>query len=161
MPRLPDRFDLWIRKARECPDPERQLDYILGAMVALPAWYFLNIGTRENPQPAVGEVDGARVMLVFSDADRVLEAAGDAEFPSAPPVLSLPAAAALTECLGDGLFRCAALLINPGEDAALVPRPQLAVFERGWQARGGAAARGFWIPHLSSEEEDFWQEHGL
>jgi hypothetical protein len=161
MPRLPDRFDLWIRKARDCPDPARQLDYILGAMIALPAWHFLNVGTHEKPQPATGEIEGTRVLLVFSDPDRVLEAAGDAKFPAAPPVFSLPAPMALAQSLGEGLFRCAALLVNPGEDAALIPREQVAAFEREWRARDAAAARGFWIPNLTSEEEDFWQEHGL
>jgi hypothetical protein len=161
MPRLPDRFDLWVRKARECPDPARQLDYILGAMVALPAWHFLNVGTREKPQPATGEIEGTRLLLVFSDADRVLEATGDAKLPSQPPVISVPAAAALQECLGGGLFQCDALLVNPGTDAAVISREQLAAFENEWRARDGAAAQGFWIPNLTSEEEDFWEEHGL
>jgi hypothetical protein len=161
MPRLPDRFDLWIRRARDCPDPARQLDYILGALVALPAWHFLNLGTLEKPEPATGEIDGAKLLLVFSGPDRVVEAAGDTKFPTAPPVFSLPAAAALSECLGDGRLRCDALLVNPGDDAALIPREQVAEFEREWRARGGAAARGFWIPNLTSEEEDFWQQHGL
>jgi hypothetical protein len=161
MPRLPDRFDLWIRRARDCPDPARQLDLILGGMVALPAWHFLNLGTREKPEPATGEVDGARLLLVFSDPDRVVEAAGDAQFPTTPPVFSLPAATALAECLGDGPLRCDALLVNPGEDAALIPREQVAAFEREWRARDAVSARGFWIPNLTSEEEDFWQEHGL
>jgi hypothetical protein len=161
MPRLPDRFDLWIRKARSCPDPARQLDLILGAMIALPAWHFLNVGTRERPEPAAGEVDGQRLLLVFSDADRVIEAAGDTKFPADSPVISVPAPAALSECLDPGLLRCDALLVNPGEDAAVIPRRQLVLFEREWRARGGAAAQGFWIPNLTSEEEDFWQEHGL
>jgi hypothetical protein len=161
MPRLPDRFDLWIRQARGCPDPARQLDYILGAMMALPAWHFLNLGTREQPQPATGEIEGGRVLLVFSDADRVIEAAGEPKSPSAPPVISVPSSAALAECLGSGLFRCDALLVNPGEDAAVIPREQLVIFEREWRARDGAAARGYWIPNLTSEEEDFWQQHGL
>jgi hypothetical protein len=161
MPPLPDRFDLWIRKARGCPDPARQLDYILGAMVALPAWHFLNMGTREQPEPATGEIADERVLLVFSDTDRVIEAAGDTKFPTDPPVISVPASAALTECLGPGLLRCDALLVNPGEDAAVITREQLAAFEREWRSRDGAAAQGFWIPNLTSEEEDFWQEHGL
>ena len=71
MTRLPDRFDLWVRKARECPDPARQADYVLGALSALKEWYFLNIGTKENPQPAEAEVEGGRHLLVFSDRDRI------------------------------------------------------------------------------------------
>jgi hypothetical protein len=163
MPRLPDRFDLWMRKARACPDPARQLDYILGAMVALPAWHFLNLGTRARPHPATTEVDGARLLLVFSDADRVAELAEQMNLPAGaePPIISIPAPAALAECLGDGFLKSEGLLVNPGEDAAVVPREQLAEFEREWRERGGAQRAGFWIPNLTSEEEDFWQENGL
>jgi hypothetical protein len=161
MPRLPDRFDLWIRKARACPDPDRQLDYILGALVALPAWHFLNLGTRAAPQPATTELEGARLLLVFSDADRLTELAGPLSLGSEPPIISVPAAAALAECLGEGLFKSDGLLVNPGEDAVVVPREQVEIFANAWRAGGGAQGAGFWIPNLTSQEEDFWQEHGL
>ena len=164
MPRLPDRFDLWVRKARACPDPARQLDYILGGLLAQPAWHFLNIGTREKPQPATADIDGEWILLVFSDADRAINLAQEMKLagdPAHPPVISIPAAAALAECLGEGLLKSDGLFINPGEDSALIPREQVAAFEQDWRARGGAKGQGFWIPNLTSREEDFWQEHGL
>ena len=55
MPRLPDRFDLWVRKARVSADPERQIDWVLGALVARDELYFLNIGTKEKPRIARAE----------------------------------------------------------------------------------------------------------
>jgi hypothetical protein len=161
MARVPDRFDLFVRKARDCPDPARQLDYILGALVALPSWHFLNLGPREKPQPATAEIDGARLLLVFSNAERVIETAGDANFPTQPPVWSLSSPEALVACLGHGPLQCDGLLINAGEDAAVVPRAQVEAFAAEWRERGSAAGRGFWIPGVTSEEEDFWQEHGL
>jgi hypothetical protein len=161
MPRLPDRFDLWVRRARACDDPERQLDYILGGLMALPAWYFLNVGSRTTPEPARAEIDGGHFLLVFSDAARVLDLLGDAHHAGETPVFSLPPADALAACLGEGSLRCDGLLVNPGEDAAAIPRDQLAHFERAWRERGGATRPGFWIPNLTTEEEDFWQQHGL
>jgi hypothetical protein len=164
MPRLPDRFDLWVRKARTCPDPGRQLDYILGALAGLPEWHFLNVGTPDRPQIATTEMEDSPVLLVFSDAERVLEVAKQLHLASpreAPPVVVIPGAEALTWCLGPAAPKWESLLINPGEDAALVPREQVETFAREWRARGGSAAAGFWIPNLTSEEEDFWQEHGL
>jgi hypothetical protein len=161
MARLPDRFDLWVRKARACPHPARQLDYILGALLALPAWHFLHLGPRDQPQPAIAELETERLLVVFTDPDRVIEAAGDAAFPTQPPVYSLPAAEALRACLADGPLRSDGLLINPGEEAAVIPHEQVAAFEQEWREQGGPRRAGFWIPHATTEEEDFWQEHGL
>jgi hypothetical protein len=162
MPRLPDRFDLWVRRARECSDPARRLDYILGALFALPAWHFLNLGTRAAPRPATSEVDGETVLLVFSDVDRVEEIAGQLGLDSprgAPPVISIPSPEAPDWCLKTAAG--GALLINPGADAALVPGAELESFTREWKARDARRPSGFWIPHLTTEEEDFWQENGL
>jgi hypothetical protein len=52
------------------------------------------------------------------------------------------------------------VLVNPPEDAALIPFSQIEAFHREWKARGERQAAGFWIPNMTSEEEDFWQEHG-
>jgi hypothetical protein len=157
MARLPDRFDLWVRQARACADPERQADYVLGALAALPYWHLLNVGTREKPQPAECEVDGARYLLVFSGAERVEELLVDTE--SSAPAISMPAIKAFPWCLErpDG----AGLLVNPGEDAVLVPREHLDHFYQAWRAREASRPAGFWIPNMTTEEEDFWQEHGL
>jgi hypothetical protein len=162
MPRLPDRFDLWVRRARDSSDPARRLDYVLGALVALPAWHFLNRGTREKPAPTTAEIDGALHLLVFSDADRVVEVAeqiGQTGPGEIPPLISIPMPAVLDWCLDDQTW--SDLLINPGADAVALPRTQVEAFTREWQARGKRQASGFWIPNLTTEEEDFWQEHGL
>ena len=162
MPRLPDRFDLWVRKARACPDAERAADYVLGALAALGHWRFLNLGTVENPRPADANLDGTRHLLVFSDPDRIGELASPArDSAGPPPVISIPAAAAMTWCLDRRADGIAGLLVNPGEDAFAVSLDHLAAFHREWLRRGARHASGYWIPSLTSEEEDFWQEHGL
>jgi hypothetical protein len=162
MSRLPDRFDLWVRRAKSFSDPERQLDFVLGALVTLPDWYFLNVGTAENPQPAVGEFDSARSLVVFSDAGRIMEVAEQMELPKPEThAMAIPSAKALVWCVDEKPGRCEALLVNPGEDAALIPLARVADFAREWQARDALQASGFWIPNLTGEEEEFWQEHGL
>jgi hypothetical protein len=158
MPRLPDRFDLWVRRARVCPDPVRQADYVLGALAALPAWHFLNRGEATSPAPAETEWEGGRYLLVFSSADRIGELL-DLPASAAPPVISIPTAQAFSWCLEQ--VECAGLLVNPGEDAFLVAMDQLHAFHRGWREDKEAHSTGFWIPNLTTEEEDFWQEHGL
>jgi hypothetical protein len=159
MPRLPDRFDLWVRKARECPDPVRQADYILGALAALKEWHFLNLGTKDQPQAAKTTIEDETYLLVFSDITRIEEALGDRRpEPGTPlPTISVDTAAAMAwsiECR-TGLF------LNPPEDAALIPFDQLAAFHAEWKKRGARQASGFWIPNMTTEEEDFWQQHGL
>ena len=157
MSRLPDRFDLWVRKARACPDPVRQADYVLGALAALPYWHLLNTGTREKPQPAEGEIEGSRYLLVFSSAEHVEELTAGTE--SAPPPISMPTIKAFPWTLdrpGIG-----GLLVNPGEDAVLVPRDHVEYFHKEWLARQVSQPAGYWIPNMTDEEEDFWQEHGL
>ncbi len=157
MSRLPDRFDLWVRQARACADPARQADYVLGALAALPYWHLLNIGTREQPRPAEGEVEGQRFLLVFSNAAHVEELTAGTE--SAPSPISMPTIKAFPWSLERA--GTAGLLVNPGEDAVLVPRDHVAHFHREWLARQAGQPAGFWIPNMTTEEEDFWQQHGL
>ena len=152
MARLPDRFDLWVRKARECRDEARQADYVVGALAGLREWYFINVGTKEGPLPAEVEIEGARYLLVFSDAGRVEEIDG-----GALATIAVPAAAALGWCVE----RRMGLLVNPGEDSALVPFRQVEIFYAEWKERGGRQASGYWIPNMTTEEEDFWEENGL
>ena len=162
MARLPDRFDLWVRKARECSDPARQADYILGALAGLEEWHFLNIGTKEAPRAARTEIGPDRCLLVYSDAGRIEELVreGDGLWPQGDPlpVIAIPAAAAMAWCVECGM----GLLVNAreGADTVLVPFDQLAAFHAEWSFRGGHQAAGFWIPNMTTEEEDFWQEHG-
>jgi hypothetical protein len=163
MPRLPDRFDLWVRRARAHADPARQLDYVLGALAALPQWHFLNSGSRAQPQPATTEIDGAPCLLVFSDTDRVLELVQPpgGNSPEGPPVITMPMPAALHWTLAQAPEKYAGLLINLGEDAVLVPLAQVKAFGRDWLEGQARQSSGYWIPNLTTEEEDFWQEHGL
>jgi len=161
MARLPDRFDLWVRKARECPDPVRQLDYVLGALVALKEWYCLNTGTEENPQAAETEFEGDRCLIIFSDAGRiaeVLEAAqGQPVTLKASEIITTPVEATSQWILDQKM----GLLVNPGPEAVVIPWEQVEAFYLEWRQRGGQQAAGFWIPNLTTEEEDFWQEHGV
>jgi hypothetical protein len=162
MPRLPDRFDLWVRRARLCPDPARQLDYVLGALLAQAHWSFLNLGTAAQPRPATSELEGRRHLLVFSDADRVEECAHVLGLPfssEAPPIISIPSAAALAWVVEQRPAQSEGLIVNPQEEAVAIPLAHAAEFARAWQSR--APASGYWIPNLTSEEEDFWQSHGL
>ena len=145
MARLPDRFDLWVRKARETKDPVRQLDLVLGAMAGLSAWHFVNLGTSTAPQPAETP---EKLLLVYSDAARLEELGEELG------IISIPFPAAMTWCLERGC----GLIIN---QEVLIPLEQLQVYDREWHERGGRQASGFWIPNMTSAEEDFWQEHGL
>ena len=146
MARPPDRFDLWVRKARECADPARQTDYVLGALAALPQWHFLNVGSSDSPQP--GQTPGGEFLFVYSDAERVRELGPEVG------VISIPFPAALTWCLERG----SGLIVN---QEVVIPVEQVRAYEKEWSERGGGRAGGFWIPHLTTQEEDFWQEHGL
>jgi hypothetical protein len=158
MSRLPDRFDLWVRRARQCPDPARQADFVLGALAALPDWHFLNHGEESSPVPADAELEGLRQLLVFSDPGRVEELLGSSA--DAPlPIISIATAKAFPWCLEQ--IDCAGLLVNPGEDGFMVAMDQLHSFYRVWRQDREANSTGFWIPNLTTEEEDFWQEHGL
>jgi hypothetical protein len=161
MARLPDRFDLWIRKARECEDPIRQIDYVLGSLVALGEWHFLNVGTKESPEPAMAEIDGGRYLLVFSDVDRIEEMFEGRNKDEPLPVISMSTEKAMAWCIERATEGYGGLLLNPGDYAALIPMPQLEYFQAEWQQRGGRQASGYWIPNMTSEEEDFWQERGL
>ena len=163
MPRLPDRFDLWMRKARESADPARQVDLVLGALVARDELYFLNVGTKEQPLIARAEVPPDECAVVFTDAERVNEFLVEqpqlfAAPPDELPVIAAPMAGALAWCVEKKV----GLLINPSGDGAPFASPSaVAAFVAEWNQRGGRQAAGFWIPNMTSEEEDFWQENGL
>jgi len=154
MPRLPDRFDLWVRKARECPDPARQADYVLGALASLDYWYFFAQNSTSNPQPSEVEIENHWYKIVFSDSARVEELT-----PSR--TIAIPTPKAMVWCLERQAEGCAGLLVNPGDFAVLIPLEQLRAFHTEWHQRGGLQASGFWIPNLTTAEEDFWQQHGL
>jgi len=160
MPRLPDRFDLQVRKARSCTDPVRQADYVLGALAGLREWHFVNLGTKENPQAARTEIDADPYLLVYSNADRIedfVREQGLVRETAALPVISVATEAAMKWCV-----ECrVGLFVNPPEDAVMIPFEQVQAFHAEWLKRGARQSSGFWIPNMTSEEEDFWQEHGL
>ena len=169
MARLPDRFDLWVRKARESADPARQVDLVLGALVARKEIYFLNTGSKEHPQIGRAELSGAanpedRFAGIFTDAQRLEDFATERKMPVATrygnelPGIVSPMASALDWCVENKV----GLLINPTQGETVMVSPSaLAAFVAEWKQRGGRQAVGFWIPNLTSEEEDFWQENGV
>jgi hypothetical protein len=162
MAAIPDRFDLWVRKARECGDPARQVDYVLGALAGLNDWHFLNLGTGQKPRAAEAEIEGGRHVLVFSDAGRIEEILHEGGQSVRPlSVITIPTVAAMTWCLERQAEGCVGLLVNPGDYAVVILMEQLRAFHAEWSRRGGRETIGFWIPSMTTEEEDFWQENGL
>jgi len=160
MARLPDRFDLQVRKARQCQDPVRQADFVLGALAGLHEWHFFNLGTVEKPQAARTQIDSDPYILVYSNVQRIeefIEENGIAPKNAPLPLITIATAAAMTWCVGCrvGLF------VNPPHDSVMIPFAQLEAFHSEWARRGGHQASGFWIPNMTTEEEDFWQEHEL
>jgi hypothetical protein len=160
MSRLPDRFDLQVRKARTCTDPVRQADYVLGALAGLTEWHFLNLGTKEKPQAARTQIDSDPYILVYSNVDRIEEfirEKGNARTNGPLPVISVATEAAIAWCV-----ECrVGLFVNPPEDAVMIPFEQVKAFHAEWTHRGARLSAGFWIPNMTTEEEDFWQEQGL
>ena len=160
MTRLPDHFDLWVRKARKCRDEARQTDYVLGALAGLNEWHFLNVGTKEAPQSATTQIGSEPCRIVYSDVGRIEELFqehGRAQKKGPLPVITIPAAAAMAWCVEDRT----GLLVNPGKDAAIIPFGRLEAFHAEWSQRGGRQAAGFWIPNMTTEEDDFWRERGM
>jgi hypothetical protein len=56
---------------------------------------------------------------------------------------------------------CEAVLVNPGPFAYTVALGGILKYHEEWKRRGAQEASGFWIPNMTTEEEDFWQEHEL
>lgn len=162
MSALPDHFDLGVRRAREAR-PDRQVDCLLGLLYAQEEWWFYNQGTAEKPVPALAEAGGAKCVVVFSSieklSDMVAEGADGNSVPLPSIEIAVPDAAAF--CL---LFRaagCTAILVNPGEYAFTVELDALEKFDAERRANGPKFTSGFWIPNMTTEEEDFWQQYGV
>ncbi len=159
MARLPDRFDLWVQKALASTNTDRQMDWVLGALVAREELFFLNSGTKEQPSIAQVEMSEEGCALVFTDGERIEEfMRAQADAAGERSVIASPSASALTWCVDNRL----GLIINPavGETAWIVAET-LACYLVEWKQRGGRQAAGFWIPNMTTQEEDFWQENGL
>ena len=159
MARLPDRFDLWVRKARASAYPARQVDLVLGALVALTEVYFVNIGTKESPLISRGKLESEEYALVFTDAERIAEfLAQNTGAGQELAAIASPTVSALAWCKENGFGVAINLSVA---ESAMVPAATLAAFVEEWKQRGGREADGFWIPNMTTEEEDFWRENGL
>jgi len=174
MPALPDWFDVWVRRTRELPDADgqRQLELLLGAVFTMPVVYFWNIGSESEPAPAIGEdEDGRHLALLFTHAGKLQDLLderedGVVELDGAVPVISMAPAqiGGYVQDLNTDGADIGSLLVNAGEFAFQVDIRAWEAFALAWEERDPAerqAAQGFWIPKMSTEEEDFWEEHGL
>ena len=165
MEALPDRFDLFIRRARELKrEPQRQLDLVLGSMFALNEWHFLNRGNQEQPEPRVVDLDGDTCLLVFSHpnkADDFTRERGERDGRDPLGLISMRPRDAVDYSLQLKEWGCFHLLVNPGPFAFMISLEVLQAFYDQWKAGDAEWGRGFWIPNMTDEEEDFWQEHGL
>lgn len=170
MSALPDWFDLWVRRARDLPvgDSQRQVDLLLGAVFVMPVVYFWNIGSEARPAPAIGEdEDGRQLALLFTQAGKledVLEERHDGiiDGHEGLPVIGVPPVQVggyLQDLNADGAG-IGSILVNPGEYAFQIEVLAWEAFSVSFEQRD-PEARGFWIPHMTTEEEDFWEEHGL
>jgi hypothetical protein len=160
---LPDSFDLQVRRARQTA-PERQSDFLLGSLFGLNEWIFFNTGEVKNPAPMIVELDGARYLLLFSSsqqADDCSAAAGLRKEKDPLPLITVPIEGAPLYALGFRAAQVQGVLVNPGDYAFAVDLASLENFHHEWKKRSRTEHQGFWIPNLTSEEEDFWQEKGL
>lgn len=164
MAAIPDSFDLQVRRAREAT-PERQLDFLLGTLLALPEWWLLNRGSESEPYPAMVELEKAKCVVVFSAPGKLQDFAEELNGGKreSVPNVAIRVPEVVDYCL---LFRAVgatAILVNPGDFAFTVEFDALESFTKAWRERRATVgdSRGFWIPNMTSEEEDFWQSHGL
>ena len=125
----------------------------------------MNRGSETEPYPAVVELGAAKCVVVFSAPGKLQDFADElrGEKVEEMPNLAIRVPEVVDYCL---LFRGAgatAILVNPGDFAFTVELDALESFTNAWRERRAAKgeSRGFWIPNMTSEEEDFWQSHGL
>lgn len=161
---IPDQFDVFVRRARERFDPARAEDMLIGNLFALKEWHLLNAGTAEDPRPRFAELDGTVFLLVFSHpekADAFTEARGERGGRDPLGLISMRPGDAADYCRALRGSSCGAILVNPGPFAYAVALEGLLKYHEAWSRRGAELASGFWIPNMTTEEEDFWQEHEL
>jgi len=135
------------------------MDLVLGALVARTEVYFVNIGTKESPRISSGKMASEECALVFSDVERIEEfLALNTRAGQELAVIASPTASALAWCVENRV----GVVLNPSVgETVMIPAAMLAAFIEEWKQRGGRQSAGFWIPNMTSEEEDFWQENGL
>jgi hypothetical protein len=159
---LPDSFDLWVRRARTA-SPTRQTEILLGTLLGQLRWYFIN-QNKEHPTPAAVTLDGQFLLLLFTSPDRAgnfIEASQHRNHHDPVSMIDLSPEQAVPWCLNFAPQGVSGLLVNPGDYAFTIDFPGLNLFYQQWQNSGSRSGQGFWIPNMTSEEEDFWQEHGV
>ncbi|NJK90660.1 MAG: hypothetical protein HC904_01790 [Blastochloris sp.] len=165
MSRLPDRFDLLVRKVRDTGmAPDRQLDLLLAALFTVKEAHLINAGTEAEPRPSFVELDGEILMPVFSSVDQADTYSsergqrGDRDalgLISMPPPLLLEVSRLFTDS------GCHHWFVNPGPYGFILPLHEVESYESQRAQAQASAHTGFWIPNLTSEEEAFWEDHGL
>lgn len=162
---IPDRFDLMVRKARELDtEPERQVDILMGGLFALWEWHFLNAGDAEQPHPRFLQVDDTVCVAAFTDPNKAGEFTlerGERERTDPLGLISMRPRDAVEYALQFEPHGCGHFLINPGPFGFMIPFDVASRFYTAWKEAGAGLGQGFWIPSMTDEEEDFWQEHGL
>lgn len=162
---LPDRFDLLVRKAREADcSPERQVDLLLGGLFALAEWHFVNQGSRDEPQPLCVELDATPCLPLFTNTDKAdtFTTERGQRKPHEPlGLISIRPRDAVAYLMQFEAYGCSHVLVNPGPFCFLLATVELELFYKNWKEAGAELAGGYWIPNMTTEEEDFWQEHEL
>lgn len=161
MPPLKDRFDRQVEKARSMDlDDSRLRDFLIGILFGCLELHFLNAGDKDSPRPRFVELDGEVFLLTFSDPSKaddftVMREERDEHDPLG--LISMPPydAATFAEQFID--WGCQYLLVNPGPFSFAVDIPAYCEFHKEWEASGGREQSGFFIPNLTTEEQDLWE----
>lgn len=167
MTRIPDRFDLLVRKVRDGEmTPERQFDFLMSAIFTLKEVHLINNGGEVTPIPAFVELDGQVLMPVFSSADQADTYSIEREQRNDNDPLGLISMkpAYLLEYAKEFIpYGCKDWIINPGPYGFILSLDSLQGYYEEFrkQAEEKPDGAGFWIPNMSTEEEDFWLENGL
>jgi hypothetical protein len=165
MSRLPDRFDLLVRKVRdESYSPERQMDFLLAAFFALQEAHLINAGDATQPRPSFVELDQLILMPVFSSADQAdtyTSERGQRQDHDPLGLLSMRPASLLEYAQAFKDYGCQHWIINPGPYGFILSLEEVEAYQLERKKSASSPNVGFWIPNMTSEEEAFWEDHGL
>lgn len=165
MSRIPDRFDLIVRQVRETSfQPERQLDFLLAAFFTLKEAHLINAGDEDNPLPAFVELDQTVLMPVFTSADQAdtyTSERGQRSDHEPLGLISMKPELALDYAQAFKSYGCYHWIINPGPYGFMLSLAEIESYQQQRKESAQAPNYGFWIPNLTSQEEAFWEDHGL